>query len=252
MHLQMQGDGSFYTNTATYPFTENDQVLRLGPGTLGGTPADGSDTLVWAPHAQGVSSQSYETAPLSNGATIAGPIVATVYASSTNSNLQFATTLTDVDPSGKAVEISHGALVGSLSDLDPARTWSNQDGTVIRAWPLLRWDDYHTPNAVQKYEINIYTELYRVAPGHRLELTLATQYGSQDCASQGGIVGIPYGCYDNKPQTQTLTGGIYAVERTAQYPSALNLPLLPYHAFQPVPAGPTPTSGGTLVPQDWG
>jgi predicted acyl esterase len=252
MHLQVLADGR-YVNTAAYPFTDDYEVLRLGDGTLDGTaPADGSDALDWGPPSEGSTSRTYDGPVLADGATLAGPITTSIHASSSNTNLQLTAAVLDVAPDGTAVEISHGTVVASLSDLDPARTWTDDDGRVIRPYPLFDEDRYREPDTVHRYDVNIAPKLYNIEPGHRLRLVLGTQWGTDACAGSGGIGPAPYGCFNTAPQLQSLAGGSYTVHRSAAHPSALHVPLLPYRHFAAVEAGPTPTSGETVVPKDWG
>jgi hypothetical protein len=251
IHLQELGTGK-YVNIKTYPMTTDYSVYRLGAGTLTTTPPkDGSDTIVWGPAVDGVTSKTYTSEPLAAGGTIAGAISVTAYASSSNSNLSLVGTLNDVAPDGTVTEITHGSLLGSMDDLDQARSWKNDDGVVMRPYPTFTQDNYRPAGLVSRYDFQLQPKLYSVAPGHRIQLTLASQGSPQACAATLGIGPPPLGCFYNAPQLRTLPGGIYRLDRTAARPSALNIPLLPLHAF-PYVDSPTPPTGSSPVPKDWG
>jgi predicted acyl esterase len=235
MHLQELGTHR-YVNTSTYPFTRDYTKLPFGTGT---------DRLAWAPG----QSASYESAPYPDGATLAGPISASVYATSSNQNLELGGALYDVAPDGTAKEISHGSVLGSLADYDSARSWKDSAGNVMRPYALFDWDRYKLPGSTNRYDLNIAPKLYAIAPGHKLRFTLVSQWGPDVCAGSGGIGPAPYGCVPTAPQVRSLTGGQYTIDRTRSF---VNLPLLPAGYFPTAASGPTPTSGGTVVPTDWG
>ena len=253
MHLQEIGT-TRYVNLATYPWTTTYTPLRLGPGTLTSKVPDktGSDQLVWGPTSDGTTALSYTSQPFAGGASIAGPMSATVYASSSNTNLQLSLTLFDVDQTGKATEITHGSLLGSLSDLDTSRSWTTMNGVVYRPYPLFDWDRYKPMDTVVRYDVALAPKLYPVAAGHSIRLRVSTQADTQTCAAAANIGPPPLGCLYTAPQATTLPGGVYQLERNRTYPTALNLPLLPANVFPAERSGTTPTSGGEIVPLDWG
>ena len=72
-----------------------------------------SETGPWA--------TSYTSAPFAHPETVAGPITATVYASSTTSETELVAELEDVTPSGAAYPLTEGALLGSLRAVDKKR-----------------------------------------------------------------------------------------------------------------------------------
>lgn len=251
LHMQELGTDK-YVNAKTYPLTTDYTVFRLGAGTLStAAPAEGSDRIIWGPGVGSETSKTYTSAPLAAGGTIAGAISMTVYASSSNANLSLVGTLNDVAADGTVTEITHGSLLGSLSDLDSDRSWTNSEGVVMRPYPIFDKDRYQLAGLNHRYDFQLQPKLYSVAPGHRIQLTLASQGSPQACAATAGIGPPPLGCFYTAPQLATLPGGIYRLDRTAARPSALNLPLLPLHAF-PYVESPTPPTGSYPVPNDWG
>jgi predicted acyl esterase len=250
LHIQIMG-ATDYINTFAYPFAQQDKVYLMGQSTLDDKQsASGVDTLSWGAPLLG-SSVSYDSAPIAKGALLAGPTVVTVYASSTNSNIQLAGAVLDIAPDGSSTEITHGIVVGSLSDIDSNRSWTDRSGAMIYAYPLLNQDRYKSASDVHRYDISMGSKFYRIAPGHFIRLTLGSQYSTQTCADIAGLVAIPYGCFNTTPQLSSLSGGTYSIQKSATYPSALVVPLLPIDDFKPARAALTPTSGGYIVPLDW-
>ncbi len=76
---------------------------------------------------------TYTSAPLSHAETVAGPITATVYASSTTSETELVAELEDVTPSGASYPLTEGALLGSLRAVDASRSWKAgwRDGAAV-------------------------------------------------------------------------------------------------------------------------
>jgi putative CocE/NonD family hydrolase len=251
MHIQELGTGR-YVNVSAYPFTGDSSPYYLGAGTMTATAQPGgTDQLVWGPPSNGGTSRSYVSDPLARGATIAGPMSLAVYASSSNTNLQLLATLSDVAPDGTVTEVTHGSLLGSLSELDKSRSWTSRQGAVMRPYPLFQKDIYKPAGQVVAYDLALQPKLYAVAPGHRIQITLATQASPQACAAVATL-GPPLGCLLTTPQQRTLAGGVYQIQRGGRYPTVLNLPLLPYGVYPTTPSNVTPTSGGQLVPHNWG
>ena len=205
---------------------------------------------------------SFSTPPVVKGATLAGPISATIFASSSNTNLELIAKLYDVAPDGTAALISKGALLGSLRALDLEKSWTDTNGTII--WPWQTWDKdvYLTPEQVYRFEISLAARQWGVRPNHRLRFELTTQNPTDICPTSGpppvngGDV-----CGMTAPQRATLPGGTYKIKIGPHWPSALNLPQLPLVAFPSAAASVPPTAWSeerrTLdtpedtLPRDW-
>ncbi len=174
----------------TDPCDTDDRTLGLGPGAL-----------------------EYTTAPFPAGATIGGPIDATLYATSTTTDTELVATVEEVSPSGQSVPLTSGALLGSLRALAPATTWTGSDGS-----PILPDHPYTaasqrpvTPGAVTRYDIEVFPTFAAVPAGWRLRLTVTT-------ADTPHLTPSPV-------QFGHLVGGVYQVEHTAGAASYLNVPL---------------------------
>ncbi len=172
------------------PCADDDQAAQAGPWAI-----------------------TYTTAPLAHAETVAGPITATVYASSTTSETELVAELEDVTPSGSSYPLTEGALLGSLRAVDKGRSWTAGGMTVL---------PYHTytqasakpvtPGAMTEYQIQIFPTLATIAAGNRLRLTLAT-------ADTPHLTPLP-------GELAELAGGVYTIARSAASPSSLTVELL--------------------------
>jgi hypothetical protein len=246
MHLQQLGSAT-WINTARYPMTTDytpyylDSGGRLSPSA---PLQPGADSISYTqPDAPG-GTVSYTTAPLGDGATLAGPISARLLASSTSTNLNLIATISDVASDGTATALSSGSLVGSLRALDGARSWYDSRGINIRPYGSYTSDEYLLPGKPYELVFRILPRVAEIAPGHSLRVTFTTQTPVTDCA---GALGTDP-CYPTAPQALTLPG-TYLLHRSAATPSAINLPLLPYGCFAPSGGdGPEPDSLGSQQP----
>ncbi len=173
------------------PCTQTVNLSQLGPGT-----------------------QSYTTPPFSTSTTLAGPIGATLYATSTTSDTEFVVQLSDVAPDGQATALTSGLLEGRQRALDDQMTWYAPDGK-----PLLPYHPYTAasatpvvPGAVTRYDIEVFPTVDTLQPGHRLRVTIATS-------------DFPH-AVPTPAQALNLLGGVYSLEHSAAYPSSVELPLI--------------------------
>lgn len=251
LHYYDLGTRSF-AETTTYPFT-GAQPTRyyFGDRTLSTTkPAAGTDTEVWAginnpcgrptdqwligaisvpsqaaglPSAPcadddrgtalGPTSLTYTTSPFSAAKRVAGPIAATVYARATTTDTEFAAEIEDVSPDGTARPLTEGALLGSLRDVDAARSWTGGDGNYLMPYhPYTRASAKPVvPGALTRYDIEVFPTFATIAKGHSLRVTLST-------------ADVPH-LLPNLPQIGRLAGGVYSVQRGGGAASALEVPL---------------------------
>ena len=180
------------------PCGSNDLLKQGGPGSL-----------------------TYTTAPFSQSEVIAGPIDATIYATSTAPDTYLEATLEDV-PGGSSTAstpITSGGLLGSLRAVDNTRSWFAPDGN-----PLLPYHPYtqasQTPvpiGAVTRFDVEVFPTFAEIAKGDRLRLTITTSDSPHLAFSA--------------PQLANLAGGTYEVQRHAGAASFLELPLAPATAY---------------------
>jgi predicted acyl esterase len=241
-----------YVNAAQYPSVSDYTRLYLGSDSTlqKRVPATtSSESLVWAQPSVSGALISYSSQPFRHGATLSGPIAATVYASSSNTNMELIAKLYDVAPNGAASFITQGTVLGSQSRLDHSKSWTNEDnGISIRPWTFQNKDIYLVPNHVYKFDAMLFPTQWGLAPGHEVQLRLATQTPSSDCAS---LIGLEP-CYLTAPQQASIPGGTYTILQGPAFPTSVNLPLLPYMAFPTAASGATPTSNGVAEPLAWG
>jgi predicted acyl esterase len=223
----------------------------------------GAQLLIWGDGTAPDGTLRFTTPPLSDGATLAGPIGATIYAASSNKNLEMIARLYDVSGDGSAQQISMGAVLGSQRLQDPDKSWSDQQGRSIWAWPTQKSDSYLTPNKIYRFDVALAPRQWGVERGHQLRLELTTQSPANVCPLQGSLKGNGTDpCGLTVPQKATVPGGHYTVLFGPQHPSALNLPQLPFNAFPSARAGTPPSSWSEnqrkletrdlTLPLDWG
>jgi predicted acyl esterase len=252
MHLY-ETNADRWINTDDYPIVSKYTTYFLnGAGTLTSQrPASaGSDAIAWTQPTESDGSLTFTTQLLAEGATLAGPTSATVYANSSNTNLELIATLFDVAPDGSQARITFGAVLGSQSALDPARNWYDTNGVLTRPYTSQYRDDYLAPDHTQAFAIALHPRLWSLAPGHALRLELTTQSPIDQCANFAVAASI-LPCFLTAPEQATVPGGTYTIQRSPDWPSALNLPLLPHLCLNATASSTTPTSGGNTEPLDW-
>jgi predicted acyl esterase len=257
MHVFENGSGT-WKNASTYPLASSSTNYQLGPGTLTPQPQAvlppsqaGPDAIAWGQPGQPGTSLNYTTAPFTTGAELAGPVAASIDASSSTSNLELIATLYDVAPDGTATQVTTGTLLGSMRAIDTQRSWTDQAGNLVLPVHPFTGDDYVRAGTVARYDIKLAPAVWAVPPGDSLRLTLTTQAPSASCASLLSALSPAIPCLLTTPQQATLPGGTYLIERSLSQPSSLNVPLLPAGALPTAVSGTTPTSNGQTEPLGW-
>jgi predicted acyl esterase len=257
MHLYEEGSDR-WVNTAEYPISNDYTTYYLNSGqslTTARASRPAGDTIVWEqPNDQG-GAVRYTTAPFKAGATLAGPMNATIHASSSNRNLELIATLYDVAPDQTAIPVTHGTVLGSQSAERPSWNWYDANYKLIRPFTAQRGDEYLSPGKVKRFDIALFPRMWSIRPGHSLRLTLTTQTPDSTCAyavTHSVLASDP--CYLTAPQMQTLPGGVYQIRRgpSSLAASSINVPVVPYKFFATAAGGVTSTSGGYSEPLDWG
>lgn len=248
IHAYENGSGN-WVNASDYPMAAKYTRYYLNSGgtlTTGMPSTDSTATLTWAQPEPSVTGTmvTYTSAPLTHGAALAGPVSASLYASSTGRNLSLIATLQDVAPDGTVTDLSHGNVVGSLRALDQRRSWRDQNGVDIRPYGVFAADSYLTPGKPELFDFTLKPVVASVAPGHSLRIVVTTQTPDSTCAGwTSPASGSEDPCAPTPQQTRTLPG-TYTLLADPQMPSAINLPLLPYNYF--------PSAGTGPEPLDWG
>lgn len=210
---------TLFRNATPYYLGESGTLTARRPRTRGTDPITYSQD----------GSLTYTTAPFRDGTTIAGPISASLVASTSGTNLHLIGTLSDVAPDGTVTPLAAGNLVGSQRALDRQRTWYDRSGHAVRPYGAFTGESPLTPGQDYRLEFPMSSRVAEVAPGHALRLTVTTQTPAARC----GVLLRYEPCHPTLPQLSTLPG-TYQVRLGV---SAVNLPLAPYGCF--------PASGGT-------
>ena len=157
---------------------------------------------------------SYTTAPLSQAATVAGPITATVYASANTAETQWVAEVEEVTPDGVSYPLTEGALLGSLRAVDASQSWTADGTTILPYHPYTQESaEPVVPGAVEQYQIQIFPTLVTLAAGDSLRVTIST-------TDTPHLVPIP-------SQLEQLVGGQYQIQRSPAAPSSLTVELDP-------------------------
>src|SRR3954453_11030591 len=228
MHLYQLGTNT-WINTSDFPMVDQYTRYYLGGSgalTTSAPSAKADDSLQFAPPQ--TSSLTYNTPVFKDGATLAGPISASILASTTGTNMDVIATLYDVSKDGTATQITQGNLAGSFASLEKSRNWYDENGVDVRPYPRFDTDRWLTPNKPVQLEITISPRIYSLPPGHALRVTLTSMQDQSKC---GALLGV-HPCFPSATQLRTFPG-TYSVLRGAGQQSTINLPLLPYGFFKP-------------------
>lgn len=176
------------------PYTQNDETMELG-------------------------GLSYTTEPFKTGTVLAGPMDATIYATSTTTNTEFVATIEDVAPNGQSYPLTSGALLGSFRATDPSRNWYENNKLIYPYHPYTKASvDAVTPGKIERFDIQVFPTFAYIAPGHRLRITITS-------GDTPHIAPTP-------AQLPGLIGGVYQVQRNQAHASHLNVPLAAPNQFK--------------------
>lgn len=191
-------------------------LLQLVLEQAGGSdPCAGEDSTTQA----GPGSVTYTTAPFANPQVLAGPIDATLYATSNRPDAEFIVNVEDVAPNGSSRPLTSGAFLGSFRQLDKGRTWWAANGKPLLPYhPYTRASKQAVPTGkVTRYDIEVRPTFAQLAAGHRLRVTISTS-------------DVPH-IVPSPPQIENLAGGVYGIQHNSAAASFLELPLGPASAF---------------------
>lgn len=180
------------------PCDTDDRTLGLGPGAL-----------------------TYTTEPFARDRVIAGPIDATVYATSTRPDVELVATVEDVSPDGTSTPLTTGALLGSFRKLDRKLSWFGSDGRPMQPYhPYTRASVRPVREGeVTRYDIEVFPTFAQIAKGHALRVTLTTS-------------DTPH-LLPTAQQAANLAGGVYEVQRRRGAASYLQVQTAAPGAFKP-------------------
>ena len=190
-------------------------LLQLVLEQAGGSDPCAEDSTTQA----GPGAVTYTTAPFAKSQVLAGPIDATLYATSNRPDAEFVVNVEDVAPNGSSRPLTSGAFLGSFRQLDKGRTWWAANGKPLLPYhPYTRASKQAVPTGkVTRYDIEVRPTFAQLAAGHRLRVTISTS-------------DVPH-IVPSPPQIQNLAGGVYGIQHSSAAASFLELPLGPASAF---------------------
>ncbi len=119
---------------------------------------------------------TYSTEVLDAPLRLAGPILASLVASSSRPDAVFHVTIEDVGPDGRSIGLTGGAQLASLRAIDEGRSWFDPSGELLRPHHLLT-EESSSPVPIGepvRYQIEIRPPFATVPIGHRLRLRIST------------------------------------------------------------------------------
>ncbi|MBO0768502.1 MAG: CocE/NonD family hydrolase [Solirubrobacterales bacterium] len=162
----------------------------------------------------GPGTHTYTTAPFTSPTTLAGPIGASLYASTSTKDAEWDVQLSDVAPNGQATSLTSGLLEGAQRATDPSQSWTAPDGN-----PLLPYHPYTKgsyslikPGQQTRFDVEVFPTYDTLQPGHRLRVTISTS-------------DFPH-VIPTATQLPNLLGGLYTLDHNASGPSSVELPLI--------------------------
>lgn len=158
---------------------------------------------------------TFTSAPLPQPLTIAGPLTASVVVRSTTPDAELIAKVLDVDPQGRARELTMGGLLASHRAVDEGLSWRGTGGLLLYPHHPITHAAKRplTPGAPTRLEIEIPPTVHTLAAGHRLRVVLTTGEFPARFPLPADLPG--------------LLGGIYRVGLGGDAPSQLNVPVLP-------------------------
>ena len=156
---------------------------------------------------------TYTTEAFASPTLIAGPITLTVHATADTTESLWVAHLDDVAPHGACRPLTQGALLGSHRALDPDRTWSLSDGTVLKPHHISTRSAVKpvVPGELTRYDIEVFPTAALLESGHRLRLTVTT-------------FDFPH-LVPTVPARRALAGGSYRLHQGGPTPSHLLIPV---------------------------
>ena len=223
IHVNELGSNRWF-NTSRYPVVPKYTKYYLdtsGALTATAPTATGQESLAWAQPGP-TSTVQYDSPAFAAGGTLAGPISASIYASSTTTNLELIATLQQVAPDGTATTLTSGTVLGSMSENDPDRSWLDANGTPVRPYGKYDIDRYTPAGTVKRYDFAISPRFVHIARGSKLRVVFTTQTPTSKCSP---VLGTDP-CFPTAPQTASLSGSTVSLYHGGSNLSSINLPLL--------------------------
>ena len=144
----------------------------------------------------------YDTEPLTEDLEVTGPVMVTVYASSTAPDTDFTATLCDLFPDRRAISITEGIIRARTR-----KSGTNNDPTFME------------PGEVYRFDIDLWETSWVFKAGHRIRLDISSSNFPRfdRNTNTAGIVG----------QETTTTPATQTIYHTTNHPSHITLPTIP-------------------------
>ena len=252
MHLYENNSGRWINVPALPSAAPTAYYLNNIGGGLGtqSSPLPWGTSLTWAQPSQSGATLTYNSPPLTQTMSVAGPTEVTVDAASTTTNMELIATLEDVTPTGSITDISDGALIGSMSSVDKSKSWIEPNGQMVKPYHPFTSDTPLKPNTFQQFNIAMSTALYSVPAGDSLRLVLSTQAPSSSC-SLLSVLSPVQACSPTSTQKANLTGSTDYVLSGGTSGSLINIPLVHPNTLPATLGCSTSTSNATVEPMNW-
>ncbi len=242
LHL-WEGGSNRWFNTAQYPISRRSDIWYLGADGAADRqkPAEGEAELAFAyPHEE-KGMLTFRTKELAEDYTIAGAVSAKLYASTPAENLLLIANVYDDDGTERK-EVARGVVLGSQREVDPDKTWYDEDGNATYVWARLTHDDYLTPGEIYELEMFLNCRQWKFVKGHRIVFTLTTKSDIKDVPAEGPIlVNSNKPGRINRPQRESIRDAVFTVYFGGENASSILLPKTENDAQTYVEAGMLPT-----------
>ena len=173
---QLCGDGSVARtcqDTSPRSYLHGEQRAGSWNYGSGGRAHEGSEFT----QPEGPDMLRYRSAPLDEALTILGPLALRMTASTTAVDTEFYVTVADVAPDGDVTYLQKGMLKASHRDIDPDRSWYDEDGELIRAsytHTTSSTTNTVTPGEPVDYVIDVFPLGHTFRAGHQLQVQIHT------------------------------------------------------------------------------
>lgn len=213
-----------WLNTSHYPVVPNYTQYHLDNSNAlksSAPSADGSETIAWAKPSPTTSVQ-FDSPAFTSGGTLAGPVSASIYASSTTNNLELIASLQAIDVDGTVTALTSGTVVGSLSENDTDRSWFDNNGVSVRPYGKYGTDRFTAAGTIKKYDFAISPRFAQIRAGSKLRVVFTTQGDATSCTVSIGTAP----CFPTNAQLASLAGSMLTIYHGPANDSTINLPLL--------------------------
>ncbi|WP_405485087.1 CocE/NonD family hydrolase [Nocardia sp. NBC_00511] len=158
---------------------------------------------------------TYTTPSFDEPMTLAGPITADLYASSTAADAAFDVAVEDVAPDGSVRQLTEGALTTKRRSVDEDRSWRTADGTLYAVVHQNTAESIQplTPGEVTELQIRVFPTVAKIDAGHQLRIRVSSSSFPATMPHPADIPG--------------LFGSSVDIQHSARYPSKVVLPLGP-------------------------